>query len=196
MKNSHTDFFRFGLILAIVCVFSSGSLTFVYLKTKTAIEDSKLAGVKRLQNELFPEAEKFEDESENVKRALGKNGEYLGKVVSIKSQGYGGDIDMRVGIAKDNTVSAVKVLKHKETPGLGTKALTSEFLSQYKGKKSENIFLTKDDQKNGRIDAVTGATITSRAVTSGVRAASREKKSDGVTAATPYAKSISTGPKK
>lgn len=90
-----------------------------------------------------------------------------GYVVEVTPSGFGGEIDMVVGIAPDGTVSGVSIISMSETSGLGANATKESFRSQYVGKAGD-LAVSKD---GGEIDALTGATITSRAVTSGVNAA-------------------------
>ena len=76
--------------------------------------------------------------------------------------GYGGDITLMVGFKKDKkTVISYKVLAASETPGLGMKLKTPEFADQFKGKDGSSLKVKKD---GGEIEAITSATITSRAV--------------------------------
>jgi electron transport complex protein RnfG len=87
-----------------------------------------------------------------------------GYVVEVTPSGFGGTIDMVVGVAQDGTVTGVAIISMSETSGLGANATKESFRSQYVGKTGE-LAVTKD---GGDIDALTGATITSRAVTNGV----------------------------
>ena len=76
--------------------------------------------------------------------------------------GYGGDVTLMVGFKKDKkTVISYKVLAASETPGLGMKLKTPEFANQFKGKDGASLKVKKD---GGEIEAITSATITSRAV--------------------------------
>lgn len=76
--------------------------------------------------------------------------------------GYGGDITLMVGFKRDKkTVISYKVLAASETPGLGMKLKTPEFADQFKGKDGRALKVKKD---GGEIEAITSATITSRAV--------------------------------
>ena len=76
--------------------------------------------------------------------------------------GYGGDIELMVGFMPDKkTVVCYKVLAAAETPGLGMKLKTPEFAGQFKGKDGRALKVKKD---GGEIEAITSATITSRAV--------------------------------
>ena len=76
--------------------------------------------------------------------------------------GYGGDITLMVGFKRDRkTVISYKVLAASETPGLGMKLKTPEFAGQFAGKDGRSLKVKKD---GGEIEAITSATITSRAV--------------------------------
>ncbi len=90
-----------------------------------------------------------------------------GYVVEVTPAGFGGTIDMVVGVKTDGTVSGVAIISMSETSGLGANASKDSFRSQFTGKSGE-LAVTKD---GGDIDALTGATITSRAVTQGVNTA-------------------------
>ena len=90
-----------------------------------------------------------------------------GYVVEVAPSGFGGTIDMVVGVGADGTVTGVAIINMSETSGLGANASKESFRSQYVGKSGE-LAVSKD---GGEIDALTGATITSRAVTRGVNSA-------------------------
>jgi electron transport complex protein RnfG len=87
-------------------------------------------------------------------------------IQSTTNTGYSGRIDIIVGVAPDGAVAGVQVLRHLETPGLGAKITEAAFLDQYKGKRLGYDFRVKKDK--GRVDAITGATISSRAVSAAV----------------------------
>ncbi len=90
-----------------------------------------------------------------------------GYVVEVTPSGFGGTIDMVVGVDNDGVVTGVSIISMSETSGLGANASKESFRSQFIGKSGE-LAVSKD---GGEIDALTGATITSRAVTKGVNSA-------------------------
>lgn len=92
-----------------------------------------------------------------------------GYVIEVTPSGFGGTIDMMVGVSMDGTVTGVSIVSMSETSGLGANAMKENWRSQYVGM-SGTLAVSKD---GGEIDALTGATITSRAVTSGVNTALR-----------------------
>ena len=91
----------------------------------------------------------------------------LGYVVRVSPSGFGGAIDMMVGISSEGAVTGVVIVSHTETASLGANCTREEFRAQYPGAK-EALSVDKD---GGTIEALTGATVTSRAVTEGVNAA-------------------------
>ncbi|MDO5547592.1 MAG: RnfABCDGE type electron transport complex subunit G [Eubacteriales bacterium] len=98
------------------------------------------------------------------------NGEVAGYCIEVTPTGFGGAVDTMVGILPDGTVAGIKILSCSgETPGLGAKATEEEFYGQFAGQPADgSVKVAKD---GGEIAAITGATITSRAVTNGVDAA-------------------------
>ena len=92
------------------------------------------------------------------------SGNTMGYVLSCAPGGFGGPIEIMVGVDTTGTVTGIRVLSLSETPGLGALATSPEFYEQYTGM-SGTLAVTKD---GGQIVPITSATITSRAVTSGV----------------------------
>lgn len=102
-----------------------------------------------------------------------EGGEEAGYVITTTDKnGYGGDIQVSVGIRNDGTVNGIAILSISETAGLGMKATEPDFYNQFQNKKVENFEVTKNGASTEeQIDALSGATITSRAVTGAVNAA-------------------------
>ena len=92
-------------------------------------------------------------------------------ITTTDKDGYGGDIQVSVGIQSDGTVTGVSFLSLSETAGLGMKAKEPSFYEQYVGKNPTKFAVSKDGGDGEQIDALSGATITSRAVTGAVNAA-------------------------
>lgn len=104
--------------------------------------------------------------------AASTGGTLTGYVIEVKPSGFGGEIDMLVGVDTSCTVTGISIISHGETSGLGAVAASGSqagvsFRSQYVGA-SGTLAVKKD---GGGIDALTGATVTSRAVTDGVNTA-------------------------
>lgn len=98
------------------------------------------------------------------------DGADAGYCLEVQPKGFGGALTMIVGVNADGTIAGAKVTGHAETPGLGAKSQTDDaWIAQYAGQPADGqLQVTKD---GGTINAITGATITSRAVTDGVNTA-------------------------
>ena len=101
------------------------------------------------------------------------SGNELGYAFTVTtSEGYGGDIQFAMGIQDDGTLNGISILSIGETAGLGMNADKPEWKGQFAGKKAEVFSVTKDGAtSDDQINAISGATITSRAVTNAVNAA-------------------------
>lgn len=89
----------------------------------------------------------------------------IGYTVSLSEYGYGGEIKLMIGIDKNHKIAGVTIIDMSETAGLGDNAKKPEFTAMFKGLEKEEVALTSD---GGKIQAITGATVTSTAVTTGV----------------------------
>lgn len=98
--------------------------------------------------------------------AKNEKGETVGAVASVVSHnGYGGDIVLSVGVGADGAVTGVKVTSMSETSGLGANCQSGEWTAQFVGKTADEIGYVKNGNPDGdQIDAITGATITTKAV--------------------------------
>ena len=160
----------------------------MYEITKEPIAQTQEAAKKKAWQEVFPEADinSFEAVKVDEKAAkqviseLGikgsidevcKVGEDGYVITTTDKEGYGGDIQITVGITADGTVNGVSILSINETAGLGMRAKEPAFYEQYQGKQAERFIVSKDGGAGEPIDALSGATITSRAVTGAVNAA-------------------------
>lgn len=169
----------------------------VYEGTKEARANQAAKTQQKAYQTVFEDASDFEEVSleqaknavkysekevviEGAVKALDKNGAVLGYVVTVTAkEGYGGDIKFSVGVDIENHVTGISYLSISETAGLGMKAKDKEFIDQYSeaDKDSESEFIVNKDGSNGIvIDAIGGATITSRAITKGVNAACQAAK--------------------
>ncbi|MCI8724029.1 MAG: RnfABCDGE type electron transport complex subunit G [Ruminococcus sp.] len=110
------------------------------------------------------------DDIAEVAKALDASGSVMGYVITVTShEGYGGDIKISVGILSDGTVKGIEMLEISETAGLGMKAAEDDFKNQFKDKQVEKFSYTKSGEDgDDKIDALSGATITTNAVTNAV----------------------------
>lgn len=175
------------LSLTLISLGASAALGYVYEFTKGPIEISllnkKLDAIKKVVPEFDndPNAEMFllptgEGDSLEVYPAK-KGDEVVGYALkSYTEKGFSGHIGLMVGVTPDGVIYNINVLEHKETPGLGTKLVpegTPEnpaFKDQFRGKNPAE-FPLKVKKDGGPVDAITAATISSRAFCDGVQRA-------------------------
>ena len=170
----------FGLIisLTVISAVCSGVLAYVNELTKEPIAQMLVKKTVEAAKAVLPpetvnvEAAAFAD-GEEYFVGVGENGEVVGYAVKGSDPGgYGGDVVLMVGLRADKTtVVCYKTLAAAETPGLGMKLNTPEFAGQFAGKDGTTLHVKKD---GGEIDAITSATITSRAVCGAIAAATKK----------------------
>lgn len=109
---------------------------------------------------------------DEVMLAKDSSGNELGYAFTVTtSEGYGGDIQFAMGVMEDGTLNGISILSIGETAGLGMRATTDDFKNQFKDKKVEKFTYTKTGAKaEDELDALSGATITTNAMTNGVNA--------------------------
>lgn len=122
---------------------------------------------------LLSESGYTSDTIVEIAEGTDESGETIGYVISVQSsEAYDGKLSLSVGIASDGTVKGVEMLDISETAGLGMKADESEFKDQFKDKNVEKFTYTKTGEDgDDKIDAISGATITTNAVTNAVDSA-------------------------
>ncbi|HLN56140.1 MAG TPA: RnfABCDGE type electron transport complex subunit G [Bacteroidales bacterium] len=173
MAKTESTFKNMVLSLTLISLGAAACLGFVYEMTKKPIEISnlnkKLNAIKQVVPEFDnnPDAEMYrlptgEGDSLDVYPAK-KSGETVGYAVNTYSnKGFSGTISLMAGYKPDGSIIDITVLNQKETPGLGTKMALPEFKDQFKGKNPAN-FPLKVIKDGGQVDAITAATISSRA---------------------------------
>lgn len=169
---------KLGVILFLFTSIVSFSLAGLNAVTAPIIEQQAKTELDNSIKEIFPELTEvienpINDGSINIAAYVAKKGdEVLGVVVKSEPTGFGGPITMLTGLDKDLKVVSVKVLSMSETAGLGTKLADPKFNSQYQGLAAPFNVVKGSASAEGDIVAITGATISSKAMTSGVNAAS------------------------
>lgn len=169
------DIARPALILLIITAVAAALLGVVESVTeepiRIATENTQNAAMKA----SLPDAETFEPVEADFTGttittvSVGKDasGNEVGYVITANPSGFGGAVPTTVGIGSDGVITGIKVTTPSETPGLGARATEPEFQDQFKGMSGE----LKVNKDGGQVQAITSATITSRAVTSGVNEA-------------------------
>ena len=182
------------LILTAITVVSGLLLGVVYGITKEPIAEAQENTKQEAYRSVLSDASSFEtmedfdaadaasileengyssDEITEVAEGIDDSGETVGYVVNVMShEAYDGDLEVSVGIAADGTVKGIEMLSIGETAGLGMKADEAEFKDQFKDKNVEKFTYTKSGESgDDKIDAISGATITTNAVTNAVDSA-------------------------
>ena len=176
------------VILTLITLIAGICLGAVYEITKEPIAQAQDAAKKEAWQQVFPDADANDFELIDVdQKAADKAIKDLGVKATIDEvctvgeegyvvtvtdkEGYGGDIKITVGITADGTINGISILSITETAGLGMRATEPAFYEQYQGKQAEKFVVSKDGGDGEPIDALSGATITSRAVTGAVNAA-------------------------
>lgn len=163
------------LICGISAALLAGTNEITYMRIAAAEEETKQNSMRSVTPDNTYKFEKAEirDNTAECYKAFDKDGTVIAYAVSSSVKGYGGTIKVMTGIDKDGNIIAVNVYDNSsETPGLGAKTSESEFTDGFKGKSTENGFaVSKDIDKYpsaAEVDAVTGATISSRAAVTAV----------------------------
>lgn len=161
------EMLRYGFILSVICLVASGLLAGVNSLTKQQILRQAQAEEENSLKEVLPEAESFQPITSAGEviyyKAKDKQQQLIGVAFKTTGKGYSSDIVTMVGMSIDGTVKTIKVLSQNETPGLGARVAEEAFTGQFKNKRDLNA-----------VNAVTGATISSRAVIEAVKKKSGE----------------------
>ena len=168
------DFIKLAGTLCAITFIAAALLAGTNALTKDRIAAAAEEKQQSAMRALLPEAEKFDifNNNENIYMGTDSEGNIVGFCVSAASAGYGGDVELMVGIDEELKLSGVEILSNSETAGLGANCTKDDFKAQFAGL-STPVSVVKGGGANGvdQINALTGATITSKAVVSGVNAA-------------------------
>ena len=182
--------------MLVVTFVAVAGLAVVYQVTKEPIAQAEAKAKAAVYASVVAQAESF-TEVENAEALIGASqaaienaqlgdcsvsevliaesadGEALGYVISATSpNGYGGDIQIAVGISNAGVITGFNVISNNETAGLGSKCTNSDFTSQFEGKNADILRYTKTGAvADDEIDAISGATRTTNAVTQAVNTA-------------------------
>lgn len=187
-----------ALVLTLITLIAGCALGVVYEVTKEPIAEASEKAKQEAYKEVFETADSFVDlenfdadkandiigekgytdgtvttcEVVNCVKAVDASNNLLGYVVTMKSKaGYGGDLVFSMGITKDGILNGYSITEINETPGLGMKAQDDKFKDQFKGIKATTLEVSKNGGgEENTIQAISGATITSKAITYAVDA--------------------------
>lgn len=181
MENStFKEYVKPALVLIIICLVVSFALSQTFALTKPIIEANEAKAADEARALVLPEGGSFSayegDLNEGiVDYYIADNG--AGVACTSTAKSFGGTITVMVGIDEAGAIRGVTVTKHADTPGLGTKAMTVEYLDQYNGKIAADVIpdmgaVGEDNIKyNANMDAITGATISCNGVYHSVQGA-------------------------
>lgn len=170
---------RLGVTLFLITVITGVILGGVHTMTLEPIRQAKEREKMEALAATLPAAKDFKAVEISGKPDFIKeinagtaDGKLMGYNVTVSSKGYGGMIEMVVGISADGELMGIKILSHSETPGLGARAPEPAFSGQFKDKKADTLSIVKTAPATAsEIEAISGATITSTAVVKGVNQA-------------------------
>jgi electron transport complex protein RnfD len=178
------DILRLMVVLTSLCIVSALALAKIYDLTKGPIAHQKRLEVLRAIKTVLPPYDN-EPDRDMAKLSMGidkrgeetqrvfyrgrKDGRLIGVAFKVASpEGYGGDIEVMVGLLPNGMINGIEILSHLETPGLGAKIREAKFKDRFENRNLSNTaWAVKKD--GGDIDGITGATISSRAVIKGVK---------------------------
>jgi Na+-translocating ferredoxin:NAD+ oxidoreductase subunit G len=164
------------LSLVLISMVMSATLAFVYQKTKGPIEKASRQKEINAIKQVMPE---FDNEPANAKTEkdgvviyrLTRHNKPVGYAVkTYTDKGFGGHVELMAGFLPDGSIYNLIVLQHKETPGLGTKMTDPKFSKQFLGK-NPALFNLRVKKDGGAVDAITAATVSSRAYCDAVQRA-------------------------
>ena len=178
-RLSWKEIARPALMLAVICLIVTSALAVTRAVTKGPTEELERQQEIASRQEVLPDAASFEEMTDsgfdmNPYRGLDASGQAVGYVITTTGKGYGGSIKVMTGISADGAVTGVTILSHSETVGLGANAEKESFRDQYKQAVPEggfSVYKAGQEGGDGKILAMTGATITSDGVTGAVNQA-------------------------
>ena len=172
MAAKKDTLFNMFVALFVICVVAGGVLGLVYNATKDPIAAAETAKRTEAIKNVLPEFNELKEtkvksamEDIDIPFYLAYNADstFIGAAVeTFTNKGFSGNVSLMVGILADGTINNISVLQHAETPGLGSKMTEPSFKDQFNNKNAASFnFKVKKD--GGDVDAITAATISSRA---------------------------------
>ncbi|MDD3173004.1 MAG: FMN-binding protein [Herbinix sp.] len=194
-EKKKSTLIRDAIALFLITLVSGLALSYVYEITKAPIEQQQIVKKQKANQAVFTDATSFTEDEElmgiaqstdlatinadyagvtidEISKAFNSNNEAIGYDITVTTTtGYKDPITIVIGYSKEKVIKGVEITSINETAGLGMKAAEPDFIGQFLDKSVSQYVVTKtgattDDQ----IDAISGATITSRAVTNAINA--------------------------
>lgn len=164
------------VFLTLVVLLSVVALTLVNAATHEKILAAQQVEIQEMLSMLFPNLETFRFDDGSGHYTILDGNAVIGRAMMLQAVGYGGTITILAGMEPDGNLRGIRIISQQETPGLGARIVESEFLDQFVGLSVSDLDLSRN---GGAIDAITGATISSRAVVQGIREAIGNSFGDG-----------------
>lgn len=167
-----------ALALLMICLVATALLAGTNLITSEKIAANAVEKENSSRMVVIPTASDFSEVTTlesgiTYCEALAEDGTKIGYVFTSGAKGYGGTVGVMIGVDNDGVITGIEILSHAETPGLGANATGDAFKSRFSGKSGE-LTVDKNSNDGQNIQAITAATITSKAVVSAVNAALSE----------------------
>lgn len=187
-KKQKSSILKDALMLFLITLIAGSLLGLVNEVTKEPIANSQQKAKEEAYQVVLADGKSFDENKDiqtkletatfdgaevtEVLEAKDADGQLIGYVESVTAkEGYGGDVKIAIGVSLDGTMTGFSVLSHSETAGLGANCTTDGFKNQFAGLKGPKVVCSKDaDGTSASFDALSGATITSRAVAKAVTA--------------------------
>jgi electron transport complex protein RnfG len=182
-RKAMREIVKMLVVLTAISVVSGGTLAYIEKATREPIEYQKLRFVKGpavlavlsgYDNDPIKDYQKDvllgKKENLNVRKSLfpaKKNGKCFAVAFEVPGEGYGGSMGIMIGIElKTGHLTGMRVMTHSETPGLGARSVEPAFYKQFSGLSPQTVALS---DKGGKINAISGATVTSQGVVAAVK---------------------------
>ena len=168
--NKNSSILQITLNFTLASLLSGAILAGTYFITAPYSVSNKIKLKELSMRQLIPVAQEFVliPKKTDWYKALDSKGNLVGFILPAETKGYGGTIKILLAIDPEQKIIDYKILAHNETPGLGDATALPKFRKQFVGKTTDNLVVVKTPDPT-KIDAITGATISSRAVTKGIK---------------------------
>ena len=159
------------IFITIIVLISISLLAFTDSITKEQIRINTIEKITKMLENMFPNMSNYV-EQEDIYVVKDSGNSTIGYAYLARGKGYGGYIDILVGLEDQNTIKGISIINHSESPGLGARIVEPAYKDQYNDLPIKDSAITS---KGGTIDAITGATISSNAVAEAVKTTALEK---------------------
>ena len=170
MNNNLKQFYPV-IFITIIVLISISLLAFTNSITKDQIQINTVKKITEMLGNMFPQMDHYETQ-QDIYVVKNSDNSTVGYAFLATGKGYGGLIDILVGLEDQNTIKGISIIDNLETPGLGARIVEPSYKDQYNDLPIKDSAITS---KGGKIDAITGATISSNAVAEAVKTSALQK---------------------